>query len=71
MLVVDTHQSVLVDYQDALAVADIQYGRCHGVMRCTIGIAAKSLQLPDAPCLQGIGYGSAHTGVVLVHVHAL
>ena len=40
-------------------------------MRCTVGIAAKGLQLLNSPCLQGIGNGSAHTRMVLMQVHAL
>ena len=71
MFLVDTHQTVLIDDQHTLAVADIEQGRSHGVMRGTIGIAADGLQLTDAPRLQGIGDSGSHAGMILMHVHAL
>ena len=71
VLFVDTHQTVLVDYQDTLSVANVEQGRGHRVVRGTIGITADGLQLFDAPCLQGIGDGSPHTGMILMHVHTL
>ena len=71
VLLVDTHQTVLVDYQDTLSVANVEQGRGHRVVRGTIGITADGLQLFDAPCLQGIGDGSPYTGMILMHVHTL
>ena len=51
MLLIDTHQAVLVNHQDSLAVADVEQGRCHGVMRGTVGITPELLELTDAPSL--------------------
>ena len=71
MLGVDAGEAVLVDDEDALAVADVELCRRHGIVRSAIGVAAESLQLADAPCHQCLGQGSPHAGVVLVHVHSL
>ena len=49
--VVDARQTVLVDDQHPLTVADVKQGRCHWVVRGTIGITSQCLQLPNAPCL--------------------
>ena len=70
MLLINTHQTVLVDHQHTLSVADIEQSRGHRVMRSAIGIAADRFQLTDAPGLQGIGDSSSHTGMILMHVHA-
>ena len=71
VLRVDTSQTVLVDHEDTLTVADIELGGRHRVVRRAVGIAAKGLQLLYAPCHQRLGDGCTHTSMVLVHVHAL
>ena len=65
---VDTHQTVLVDDEDSLTIADIEQCWCHGVMRGTVGVNAILFQLFDAPSLQSIGDGSAHTSMILMQV---
>ena len=49
MLVVDAHQTIFVDYEYSLAVADIQEGGSHGIVRRTVGIASQLLQLAYSP----------------------
>lgn len=49
MLVVDAHQAIFVDNEYSLAVADIQEGGSHGIVRRTVGIASQLLQLADSP----------------------
>ena len=55
MLIVDAHQAVLLNDEDALTVANVKYRRRHGIMRRTISIAAELFDLLDAPCLQAVG----------------
>ena len=71
VLLIDAHQTVFVDDEDALTVADVKQGGRHRIVRSTVGIAAKLLQLSDAPGLQGIGDGSPHAGMVLMEIDTL
>ena len=71
MFLIDAHQTVLVDDEDALAVADVEQGGRHGIVRGTVGVATELFQLLDAPGLQGIRDGSTHAGMVLMEVDAL
>ena len=43
MLRIDARQSVFVDDQYTLAVADVEQGGRHRVVRCTVGIATQFL----------------------------
>ena len=70
MLIINSRQSVLVDDEDALAVADVEQGGCHGVMRSAISVAADSFQLFDTPCLKGIRNGRPYAGMILMQVHS-
>ena len=64
------HQAVFVEHQHAQPVAGIeQFGRGR-IVRTTIGVAAKCLQVRDAEILKRIGKGRTHPSVVLVVVGA-
>ena len=70
MLGVDTRQTVLLDDEDAEAVASVQHLRRHGVVGSAIGIAPELLKLLEAINLQSIGDAAANARMVLVHVDA-
>ena len=71
MLIVDAHQAVLLNDEDALTVANVEHRWRHGIMRRTISIAAELFDLLDTPCLQSIGDGRTYAGMILMQVHAL
>src|SRR6185437_1918391 len=67
----DEHPTVLVDHEDAQAVAGIeQFGRGR-VMCAAVGICADGFQTAEAVAPEFVGYGCAHSCMVLVVVGPL
>ena len=71
MFLVDACKAVLLDDEDAETVAYVQQSWSHRVMARAVCVASELLQLHEPPLLECVWDAAAHSGVVLVHVHAL